>query len=97
MLSISSYYGKKPSEENIAKVVKVNQMRFYFSYETLVAVHTGTELKVVKNHWGPTTGYHLNAIDGGSLEAKMARIDKGDFDKFISELKLQVVWAPASP
>jgi len=65
MLEISSYYGHSASAHNNAKLIKLNGMSFYFSYETLVAVHTGKELKVVENSWGPTTGRHLNKIDGG--------------------------------
>jgi hypothetical protein len=40
---------------------------WYFSYKTLVAVRApGHGLIVRENVWGPTTGKHLNWIDGGN-------------------------------
>lgn len=57
---------------------------FYFSYETLVAFETKyDELFVRENVWGPTTGKHLNWIDGGN---KKARLSKEDFEKKYNEL-----------
>lgn len=39
---------------------------FYFSYQTCIAFRTPkTGLVVRENSWGPTTGKHLNWIDGG--------------------------------
>lgn len=38
----------------------------WFSYNTLVAFQTERSGLVVRqNDWGPTTGKHLNEIDGG--------------------------------
>jgi hypothetical protein len=52
-----------------------NGFTYYFSYSTLVAFqHTLSGLVVRANAWGNTTGKHLNAIDGGSKEAKEKRI-----------------------
>ena len=85
MFAISSYYGDSASSENNAKMVKVNGMTFYFSYETLVAVNTGKELKVIQNYWGPTTGKHLNKIDGGD---KASRLSKEDFDEFVESIRV---------
>ena len=43
----------------------------YFSYKTPVAFETiETGLVVRENDWGPTTGKHLNWIDGGGGETK---------------------------
>ncbi len=91
MISISSYHGNSASAENNAKVIKINGMSFYFSYETLVAVNTGSELKVLQNYWGPTTGKHLNAIDGGDKEAKDKRLDKDAFDAFVKQINVVAV------
>lgn len=90
MISITSYHGNSASAENSAKVIKINGMSFYFSYETLVAVNTGKELKVIQNYWGPTTGKHLNAIDGGDKEAKDARLEKDAFDDFVKHIDVSV-------
>ena len=94
MISITSYHGNSASAENNAKVIKINGMSFYFSYETLVAVNTGNELKVLQNYWGPTTGKHLNAIDGGDKEAKDKRLDKDAFDAFVKQINVVAVIAP---
>jgi len=51
---------------------------FWFSYKTLVAFRGPTgKCCVIRNYWGPTTGKHLNAIDGG---AKNARLSKEEFN-----------------
>ena len=89
MVSISSYYGNSASAENNAKVVRVNGATFYFSYETLVAVNAGEGTKVIKNYWGPTTGKHLNAIDGGDKEAKANRMDTDEFDAYVEHIKVR--------
>ena len=92
MITISSYYGNSASAENNAKVVTVDGVSFYFSYETIVAVkdHESGDLKVIQNYWGPTTGKHLNEIDGGSKEAKAERLDNDAFDKLVEQIKTQV-------
>jgi len=52
----------------------------WFSYETPVALQVGRGIMVVrKNVWGPTTGRHLNAIDGGGPLAKAERVDAETF------------------
>ncbi len=38
----------------------------YFSYKTPIAFRVGGRLIVRDNEWGPTTGKHLNLIDGGN-------------------------------
>lgn len=82
MISITSYYGNSPSSENNAKVVRVGNYNYYFSYETLVAVEDLVEhTKTVRhNEWGPTTGSHLNTIDGGD---KANRLSGEEFKDFI--------------
>lgn len=88
MISITSYYGESASAENNAKVIKIDGISLYFSYETLVAVNTGKVLKVIQNYWGPTTGKHLNNIDGGTKEAKDARLSQDDFNQFVENVKI---------
>lgn len=53
----------------------------WFSYSTPVGYHySGDRGPVVRsNEWGPTTGKHLGAIDGGSKEAKASRVSGPDF------------------
>ena len=89
MISITSYYGNSASAEKKAKKVTINGTCFYFSYETLVAVSTINQgTKVLKNNWGPTTGKHLNAIDGGN---KNFRVDQDEFDDFVESLEITKV------
>ncbi len=79
-----STYGNYSSENYGAHALCFeipNKGRVYFSYKTPVAFSTPQSgLRVRKNTWGPTTGKHLNAIDGGN---KSKRIDG---ERFESEL-----------
>ena len=50
----------------------------YFSYKTPVAFVKDGKKIVRENNWGPTTGKHLNAIDGGN---KKARVSGEAFEK----------------
>lgn len=56
------------------------QSTVWFSYRTPIAFVWMGERCVRENEWGPTTGKHLNAIDGGSKEAKAARLSSGVFE-----------------
>ena len=66
--------------------IELNQQRFYFSYDTLVAFK-GYDKKgnyyfcVRQNEWGSTTGKHLNAINPNKQE----RLTSEEFEK---QLKL---------
>lgn len=54
-----------------ARVVTVGPLTLWFSYETLVAFQAAGRPRVVReNVWGPTTGKHLNAIDGGDRSSR---------------------------
>ena len=95
-LQLQFYYEPDTKENNAEVQVKRLQARqltfgkytLYFSFETLVAVKCGTTLNVVKNCWGPATGKHLSAIDGGTPEAKEARMEKADFDVYVATLNI---------
>lgn len=58
---------------------------YYFSYNTLIAFKSAKtrNLYVRKNVWGPTTGKHLNWIDGGYN--KEARLSLKDFEKALEK------------
>lgn len=57
---------------------------FYFSYKTLVAFKTKDKTLIVReNIWGPTTGKHLNWIDGGDKES---RLSEKEFEKKYHEI-----------
>ena len=54
--------------------VDVGELTIWFSYETQIAFHTyETGTVVHENDWGPTTGKHLNAIDGGDKKSRVTR------------------------
>lgn len=63
-------------------VVKVGSLTVYFSYHTPVAFRAGGHLVVRENDWGPTTGKHLNWIDGGD---KRSRISGAEFQRLLAE------------
>ena len=61
-------YGRYSSDNYGAHTLRVNihGIEVYFSYSTMVAFRSVTgQLVVHENAWGPTTGKHLNWIDGG--------------------------------
>jgi len=62
-----------------SRVALGSGLTLYFSYETLIGFSVdsfaGSANVVCRNVWGPTTGRHLNAIDGGTAEAKALRVD----------------------
>jgi hypothetical protein len=59
------------SENNFA-IVCLNSIEIYFSYETPIGFRSQGRLYVCENCWGPTTGKHLNAIDGGNKNGRMS-------------------------
>ncbi len=81
MTTVSLSIGHTP---NYATLRLGDSLVLYFSYSTPIAFDTPLTGTVVReNVWGPTTGKHLNAVDGGSAEAKKARISS---DKFETQL-----------
>lgn len=75
--SFSSYCDN--TTKGNALVFSLGDIDVYYSYKTPVAFHAGERLYVRENVWGPTTGKHLNAIDGGDKEAKAARVGENEF------------------
>jgi len=77
-----------PTLETLAPnltLVTIGDANFWFSYKTCVAVFTDDHgFAVSENAWGPTTGKHLNRIDGGSPDAKKARLPR---DAFVARLE----------
>lgn len=59
--------------------VETNNVRYWFSYKTCIAYQPldGSPRVVRRNDWGPTTGKHLNYIDGGD---KASRLEGDDFE-----------------
>ena len=79
-------YGEYSSENYGVNAMRVDvgSVTFYFSYHTVVAVHTYEHgLVVCENCWGPTTGKHLNWIDGG---AKYSRLPHSEFEAKVAEI-----------
>lgn len=84
MPQIECYY--LPSGKN-AICVQTGLIMVWFSYTTPIAFRHSNQLVTVReNDWGPTTGRHLNAIDGGSTEAKAARVSAERFQELWEEL-----------
>jgi hypothetical protein len=95
-ISISTYCHN--TNAGNAKVVTIGPLSVYFSYQTIVAFRHPTShmLYVRENNWGPTTGKHINAIDGGN---KGERIPSDKFEEMcdiivasISVWNLNGVW-----
>lgn len=67
--------------------IDIGQFCFYFSYRTLIAFYVvGNGYTVRSNRWGPTTGKHLNSVDGGSNEAKARRLETEVFEAAYEKL-----------
>ena len=66
--------------------VDLGDLSVWFSYETPIAFEVYGQPRVVReNIWGPTTGKHLNAIDGGDKEAKARRVSSDEFNRALVE------------
>lgn len=60
--------------------VEVGSVTVWFSYKTPVAFQVRGFPRVIhENVWGPTTGKHLNAIDGGG--DKKSRVSAEEFER----------------
>lgn len=82
-------YGNYSSDNYGANsiAVRMGERRVYYSYDTLVAFKgrnsKGEEFNcVIQNQWGPTTGKHLNWIDGGD---KKSRLTPEEFNAKLQE------------
>ena len=84
-------YGNYKSDNYGAHALcfSMNGIDVYFSYRTPVAFRNGTGLTVRENAWGPTTGKHLNAIDGGGKDAKAARLAGDKFELALKNMGVQ--------
>lgn len=75
--------------------VSINGVKFYFSYETCVAVvlktnFNGNYAYAIQNQWGATTGKHLNWF----CTDKKSRLSPEDFDTVLREAYRQVGLVP---
>ena len=73
-----------------AQRIDAGPVSVWYSYRTAVAIQIDDGPIVVrKNEWGPTTGKHLNAIDGGD---KSTRVDATQFAEWylLASARLEV-------
>lgn len=79
-------YGQYSSDNYGANSLRldVGPLAVWFSYQTAVAFQLDEQARVVrKNQWGPTTGKHLNWIDGGN---PTERVDSDEFERRFNEV-----------
>lgn len=91
VLPTISSYGEYSSDNYGAHTLRVEMpgVTVWFSYKTAVAFKTYGEdgrFVVRENEWGPTTGKHLNWVDGGKREN---RVSGAEFERLWSELVVQ--------
>ena len=82
-----SNYGQYASSNYGAYCLKMQlfNVTVWFSYQTMVAFYSHeTGLVVRENDWGPTTGKHLNWIDGGN---KAERVSSELFQQKLEDIK----------
>lgn len=66
-----------------ALVFDLGSIRVWYSYKTPVAFYllgADPAMVVRENDWGPTTGKHLNSIDGGN---KKDRVSGEEFERML--------------
>lgn len=89
-----SNYGKYSSDNYPhCRLVDMGSVRVWFSYSTPIAFTSVRvsrfrtfSIRVVReNDWGPTTGKHLNWIDGGDKDAKNRRVNSNTFERLWKE------------
>ena len=68
--------------------INIGTITVWFSYDTPIAFRESGERVVRENIWSTTTGNHLNAIDGGTKEAKARRVSSDEFNRALDELEL---------
>lgn len=79
-------YGQYSSDNYGANSLRldIGPLTVWFSYKTPVAFQLDGKLRVVRrNQWGPTTGKHLNWIDGGNQKE---RVDSDEFERRFNEV-----------
>ena len=74
----------KSFNNKLTKIELTNAISLWISYETVVAFYDGYDLVVCDNIWGPTTGKHLNSIDGGN---KASRVSYKEFNERLNLLE----------
>lgn len=72
--TITSYgqYSSGNYGVNSLEVRFPNGFALMYSYNTIVAFNGRHGLRVIQNQWSTTTGKHLNWIDGGDKDARIA-------------------------
>ena len=65
-----------------------NGAEIYYSYDTIVAFKTASEICVSQNVWSKTTACHLNRIEELNRGSKKDRIPYPDFARKLKELTL---------
>ena len=89
VVSLNKYnYGSYSNDNYGANsiCIQLGNKSIYYSYDTVVAFEgynskgVRFDLMVSENCWGPTTGKHLNWIDGGRKNKRLSR------DEFLRKL-----------
>lgn len=80
-MSVSLRMGRTP---NYATVT-VGTIALHFSYETVIGFSDRYSTVVSENIWGPTTGKHINALDGGSPAARRSRLPRARFEERLND------------
>lgn len=80
-----------PTDKANFSIVSTDRFRVAFSYETPIAYSSyevtsspGWTWVVRENDWGPTTGKHLNELDGGN---KSRRLPSDEFEAALARVE----------
>ncbi len=77
-----------PTDRPNFTIVSVGSYSVAFSYRTPIGFNRwdGNGWITRENVWGPTTGKHINHLDGGGTDAKQSRVDSDTFDALLREV-----------
>jgi hypothetical protein len=73
---IISFYHKGRAN---TPLLEINNVKFYFSYQTCIGVIFNGEAYTHVNDWNNTTGQHLNAIETAHNLNKADRLERNAF------------------
>lgn len=86
-ISITNFRHTRTKADPNATRLDFGPVTVWFSYTTPIAFLVSGRDKVVRvNDWRVTTGKHINAVDGGTAQAKKARIKGEDFTRQLNGL-----------
>ena len=68
----------------------INDVTFYFSYETCIAFEVDCKLYISKNVWSTTTGKHLNWIEPNKSKRLEYEVFQKELNSILDKLEIKI-------